>query len=66
MIGDAIREVKLTMQFAVASGVQRPIYFKPLFMMRNPNPLFRGLCFEVVKRQPPNQKRADILAVGGR
>ena len=62
----AAREIKNTMHYAAASGVVRTIYFHPLFMLRNQNNLFDGLCFEVVKRQQPHQKRSDTLATGGR
>ena len=63
LINDAIEDVKLTMQFAAATGVNNPIYFYPLFMMNNPNPYFKdGICFEVVR----GTKRSDILALGGR
>lgn len=64
-IGDAVREVRRTMQFAVATGVHRPIVFKPLFMLRSPHAFFDGICFEVVKGQSTNQKRSDVLAIGG-
>lgn len=62
----AAQEIKTTMHFAAATGVIRTIYFHPLFMLRNPNNFFDGLCFEVVKRQQPHQKRSDTLAMGGR
>ncbi|THH00815.1 hypothetical protein EW026_g1755 [Hermanssonia centrifuga] len=62
-IADAIREIKSTVQFANATGVHRPIYFHPLFMMKDPVQHFNGICFEVVRGQ---QKRPDVLAVGGR
>ena len=52
------------MQFATATGVNRTVVFSPLFMMRNPSSHFKGICFEVAKRQ--QQKRPDVLAVGGR
>ena len=65
-IYQAAQEVKSTMHFAVASGVARTIYFDPLFMVRNPNHHFDGLCFEVAKRHQPHQKKIDTLATGGR
>ena len=65
-IYQAAQEIKSTMHFAAATGVMRAIYFHPLFMMRNPNNFFDGLCFEVVKRQQPHQKKSDTLAIGGR
>lgn len=59
----AIRDIKTTIQFAVASGVTQPIRFYPLFMLANPMLHFKdGVCFEVVKRS----KRNDVLATGGR
>ncbi|OBZ78007.1 Serine/threonine-protein kinase gcn2 [Grifola frondosa] len=58
----AIKDIKSTIQFSVASGVSRPILFNPL-MMSNHNPYFKdGVCFEVVRRN----KRSDVLAAGGR
>lgn len=65
-ISEAVREVTMAMQFAAASRVQRPIAFKPLFMLRNPHAMFDGLCFEVVRGLSASQKRSDVLAVGGR
>lgn len=63
LIGDAIEDVRMTLQFTVASGVGNPVYFHPLFMISNPNPYFKnGILFEVVRRN----KRSDILALGGR
>jgi eukaryotic translation initiation factor 2-alpha kinase 4 len=65
-IFQAVQEIKSTMHFAAATGVVRTIYFHPLFMLRNPSNVFEGLCFEVVKRQQPHQKKSDTLAMGGR
>ncbi|EKM52933.1 uncharacterized protein PHACADRAFT_259100 [Phanerochaete carnosa HHB-10118-sp] len=65
-IYQAAQEIKSTMHCATATGVTRTIYFHPLFMMRSPTNFFDGLCFEVVKRQQPQQKRSDTLAIGGR
>ena len=65
-IGESLREIKETVQFAIAIGVHRPLVFKPLFMLRNKNSFFDGICFEVVKGVSTNQKRWDILATGGR
>jgi hypothetical protein len=65
-IGECLREIRETVQFAVSIGVHRPIVFKPLFMLRNKNSFFDGICFEVVKGVSTNQKRWDILATGGR
>ena len=62
-IAEAIREVKSTIESAIATGVARPILFHPLFMIRNPVHYFNGLCFQIARRQP---KRPDILAIGGR
>ncbi|KAL6299472.1 kinase-like domain-containing protein [Sparassis latifolia] len=57
-----VREIKTTIEFAIASGVTRPILFNPL-MMSNRSSYFRdGVCFEVAKRN----KQSDILAAGGR
>ena len=63
-LAGAIREIKGTIEFASVMGVARPIFFHPLYMIRNPSHFFKGLCFEVARKQ--SQKRADILAVGGR
>ena len=63
-IAGAIREVKSTIEFASTMGVTRPIFFHPLYMLRNSSAYFKGLCFEVARKQ--SQKRADVLAVGGR
>lgn len=65
-IYQAAQEIKSTMHFALAAGVTRTIYFHPLFMIRGQNNVFDGLCFEVVKRQQPHQKKSDVLAMGGR
>lgn len=62
-IRDAVDEVRKTIEFTISTGVARPVMFSPLFMMKNPSQYFKGICFEVVKRQ---QKRPDVLAVGGR
>lgn len=62
-IRDAVDEVRKTIEFTVSTSVARPVMFSPLFMMKNPSQYFKGICFEVVKRQ---QKRPDVLAVGGR
>ncbi|THH28609.1 hypothetical protein EUX98_g5583 [Antrodiella citrinella] len=63
LLDGCIKDIRSTIQFAVASGVSRPIYFYPLFMLLNPTTYFRdGVCFEVVRRS----KRNDVLAVGGR
>ena len=61
---DPVQEIKSTIAFASATGVSRPIYFHPLYMVRNPSHHFKGLCFEVARKQSP--KRADVLAIGGR
>ena len=63
-ITGAIREIKSTIEFASVMGVTRPVFFHPLYMIRNPSQFFKGLCFEVARKQ--SQKRADVLAVGGR
>ncbi|KAH8096907.1 hypothetical protein BXZ70DRAFT_945142 [Cristinia sonorae] len=63
LLDGAIRDIRTAIQLAVASGVTRPIYFYPLFMLFNPTTYFKdGVCFEVVRRS----KRNDVLAVGGR
>ncbi|KAL4251194.1 non-specific serine/threonine protein kinase [Abortiporus biennis] len=63
LLGDAIKDVKSTIQFAVAAGLNRPIYFYPLYMISSPTNYFKdGVCFQVVRRN----KRSDVLAVGGR
>lgn len=63
LLQNAIEEVKSTINFANASGVTRPIFFHPLFMMNSPSPYFKdGVCFEVARRTI----RSDILALGGR
>lgn len=61
----AAQDVKNTMHLSLATGATRTIYFHPLFMIRNPNHTFEGLCFEVVKRNQPHQKKPDTLAMGG-
>ncbi|KAI0083455.1 hypothetical protein BDY19DRAFT_998561 [Irpex rosettiformis] len=65
-IREPLRDIRATIQFAVAIGVQRPIVFKPLFMLHNKQVMFDGIRFEVVKGQSTNLKRWDVLAVGGR
>lgn len=64
-IYQAAQEIKTTMHLALVTGVTRTIYFNPLFMIRNPNNTFEGLCFEVTKRNQPHQKKPDTLAMGG-
>ena len=65
-IREPLQEIRSTIQFANAIGVQRPILFKPLFMLRNKQTIFDGICFEVVKGQSTNLRRWDVLATGGR
>lgn len=63
LLQNAINDVKSTVAFARASGVVRPIFFHPLFMLNSPTTYFKdGICFEVARRT----KRSDILALGGR
>ncbi|KAI0696604.1 hypothetical protein BC835DRAFT_1341525 [Cytidiella melzeri] len=65
-INEPLREIRSTIQLAMAIGVKRPIIFKPLALLRTKQTFFDGICFEVVKGQSTNQKRWDILATGGR
>ncbi|KAI0077507.1 Serine/threonine-protein kinase [Panus rudis PR-1116 ss-1] len=56
-------EIKNAVNFAIGTGVNRPLYFHPLFMLSNPNTHFKdGVCFVALRRH----KRSDVLALGGR
>ncbi|CAL1710511.1 unnamed protein product [Somion occarium] len=63
LLSGAIDEIRRAIQYANATGVTRPIYFHPLFMINSPDSYFKdGVCFQVLRRH----KRSDILALGGR
>jgi translation initiation factor 2-alpha kinase 4 len=62
MITPAVNEIKQTIQYATFAGFDRPVFFLPL-MLGNHHALFKcGVRFEVARQN----KRLDILAVGGR
>ncbi|PFH46932.1 hypothetical protein AMATHDRAFT_7250 [Amanita thiersii Skay4041] len=62
LIKSHVEEIKRTTQYAVSTGVTRPIYFHPLMLGSN-TMLFRdGVIVVVVRKNKPS----DVLAVGGR
>lgn len=62
LISAALDDIKKTIDLAVLSGVPQPIYIQPLMLGRRHDYFKNGVCFEVARRN----KRADILAAGGR
>ncbi|KAJ7121645.1 hypothetical protein C8R44DRAFT_622641 [Mycena epipterygia] len=62
LLRPVVEEIKETIQYAVLTGVARPIYFHPL-MLGNHHAHFKdGVLVEVVRKN----KRTDVLAAGGR
>ncbi|KAI0086111.1 hypothetical protein BDY19DRAFT_908621 [Irpex rosettiformis] len=55
----AVRDIRATIQFAIAISVQQPIVFKPLSMLCNKQVVFDGICFEVVKIQEIASREYD-------
>ncbi|KAF9457367.1 kinase-like domain-containing protein [Collybia nuda] len=62
LLQPAVDELKRTVQFANATGVNRPILFHPLMLGSHHGHFKDGILIEVVRRN----KRMDILAAGGR
>ncbi|KAJ7163895.1 kinase-like domain-containing protein [Mycena crocata] len=62
LLRPVVEEIKETIQYAVLTGVTRPISFHPL-MLGNHHAHFKdGVLIEVVRKN----KRTDVLAAGGR
>ncbi|CDO76045.1 hypothetical protein BN946_scf184959.g3 [Trametes cinnabarina] len=61
MLDQYIQDIRTTVQFAMASGVARPLKMNPL-MLNNRSSYYAGVCFEVVRKN----KYSDVLATGGR
>ncbi|KAI9060398.1 Serine/threonine-protein kinase [Trametes sanguinea] len=61
MLDEHIQDIRTTVQFAIASGVARPLKVNPL-MLNNRSSYYTGVCFEVVRKN----KYTDVLATGGR
>ncbi|KAJ7702683.1 kinase-like domain-containing protein [Mycena rosella] len=62
LLRPVVDEIKETIQYAILTGVARPISFHPL-MLGNHHAHFKdGVLIEVVRKN----KRMDILAAGGR
>ncbi|KAJ7760657.1 kinase-like domain-containing protein [Mycena maculata] len=57
-----VEEVKETIQYAVLTGVARPISFRPLMLGNHHTHFKDGVLVEVVRKN----KRTDVLAAGGR
>ncbi|KAJ7749951.1 hypothetical protein B0H16DRAFT_1675473 [Mycena metata] len=57
-----VEEVKETIQYAVLTGVARPISFRPLMLGNHHAHFKNGVLVEVVRKN----KRTDVLAAGGR
>ncbi|KAJ7432513.1 kinase-like domain-containing protein [Mycena galericulata] len=57
-----VEEVKETIQYAILTGVARPISFRPLMLGNHHTHFKDGLLVEVVRKN----KRMDVLAAGGR
>lgn len=57
-----VEEIKETIQYAVLTGVTRPISFRPLMLGNHHIHFKNGILVEVVRKN----KRMDVLAVGGR
>ncbi|KAJ6593628.1 kinase-like domain-containing protein [Mycena capillaripes] len=57
-----VEEVKETIQYAVLTGVARPISFHPLMLGNHHSRFKNGVLVEVVRKN----KRMDVLAAGGR
>ncbi|KAL1666492.1 hypothetical protein GGF50DRAFT_113198 [Schizophyllum commune] len=61
-IRSALDEVKKTLQFAAATGIKRPILFRPLMLNQFARTFEGGVVIQVVRRN----KRQDVLAMAGR
>ncbi|KAJ7650439.1 kinase-like domain-containing protein [Roridomyces roridus] len=57
-----VEEVKETIQYAILTGVARPILFYPLMLGSHHTHFKNGILVEVVRKN----KRTDVLAAGGR
>lgn len=57
-----VEQIRLTMQYASAAGVTRPLLFHPLIVGSHNEYFKDGVLVEVVRRT----KRTDVLAAGGR
>ncbi|KAF8170288.1 kinase-like domain-containing protein [Mycena galopus ATCC 62051] len=57
-----VEEVKETIQYAVLTGVARPVSFHPLMLGSHHSNFKDGVLVEVVRKN----KRTDVLAAGGR
>ncbi|KAL1746128.1 hypothetical protein HDZ31DRAFT_81443 [Schizophyllum fasciatum] len=61
-IRTALNEIKRTLQLASATGVKRPILFRPLIVNQFATTFEGGVVIQVVRRN----KRMDVLAMAGR
>ncbi|KAJ6497813.1 kinase-like domain-containing protein [Mycena sanguinolenta] len=57
-----VDEIKETIQYAVLTGVARPVSFHPLMLGNHHSNFKDGVLVEVVRKN----KRTDVLAAGGR
>ncbi|KAI0635341.1 Serine/threonine-protein kinase [Trametes polyzona] len=62
LVDEYIQDMKTTVQFAIASGVTRPMKVNPLMLQNRSSYYSDGVCFEVVRKN----KYSDVLATGGR
>lgn len=62
LLRPVVEEVKETIQYAVLTGVSRPISFRPLMLGNHHTHFKDGVLVEVFRKN----KRMDVLAAGGR
>ncbi|KAJ7101250.1 kinase-like domain-containing protein [Mycena belliarum] len=62
LLRPVVEEVKETVQYAILTGVGRPISFHPLMLGNHHAHFNDGVLVEVVRKN----KRTDVLAAGGR
>ncbi|TRM58463.1 hypothetical protein BD626DRAFT_573474 [Schizophyllum amplum] len=61
-VRSALTEIKKTLQLASATGVKKPIIFRPLMLNQFTQNFEGGIVIQVVRRN----KRMDVLAMAGR
>ena len=57
-----LSEIRKTLEVTMSTGFSHGVLFRPLMIERRHRYFKNGICFEVVRKN----KRADILAAGGR